>query len=635
MKGRFLFHLLLSVLVLALAFSTTSPGVSASQDGKVRVWVQFQPGGKAAVEKALQAGGAEFHYAFDELNAFAVSLPAQALDGIRRNPNVVLVEEDALRFPIGVEQSAVQAAPQVTLAGQVVPYGIDMVQARDVWDANRDGVVDTGAPTGANRKVCIIDSGIYTGHEDFQGLNVSGYNGNLPWNVDGSGHGTHVSGTIAAMNNALGVVGVTPGTVQVYMVRVFGDDGAWAYSSTLVDAANRCASAGANIISMSLGGGSSSTLENTTFTNLNNAGILSIAAAGNDGTTATSYPAGYASVVSVAAIDEAQVVADFSQKNADVELAAPGVSVLSTVPYIEDNTLTVDGVTYAGNHIEYAARGAATGVLVNGGLCGTAGAWSGKVVLCERGTYDFYTKVMSVQNGGGVAAVIYNNVSGNFLGTLGEGNTSTIPAISLSQEDGQYLVANKLGTTGVVSSTVTQPASGYEYYDGTSMATPHVSAVAALVWSANPAWTNQQIRSALTATALDLGTAGRDTSYGYGLVQAADAIAYLQNPPATPTLVVTVTTDKASYLNRQTVYITNTVKDQAGVAIASAAVNISIATPKGTVIAKTCTTTTAGTCATSWKVDTRKYGTGTYTVTSTATKTGYTSGTGTTTFTAQ
>ncbi len=635
MKGRVLLHLVLSVLVLVLAFSAASPGVSASEDGKVRVWVQFQPGGKAAVENALNASGAEFHYTFEELNAFAVSLPAQALDGIRRNPNVVLIEEDALRFPIGVEQSPVQAASQVTLTGQVVPYGIDMVQARDVWDANRDGVVDSGAPTGANRKVCIIDSGIYTGHEDFQGLNVSGYNGNLPWNVDGSGHGTHVSGTIAAMNNALGVVGVTPGTVQVYMVRVFGDDGAWAYSSTLVDAANRCASAGANIISMSLGGGSSSTLENTTFTNLYNAGILPIAAAGNDGTTATSYPAGYASVVSVAAIDEAAIVADFSQKNADVELAGPGVSVLSTVPYIEDNTLTVDGVTYIGNHVEYAARGAASGALVNGGLCGSAGAWSGKVVLCERGTYDFYTKVMSVQNGGGVAAILYNNVPGNFLGTLGEGNTSSIPAISLSQEDGQYLVANKLGTVGAVSSTVTQPASGYEYYDGTSMATPHVSAVAALVWSANTALTNQQIRNALTATALDLGTAGRDTSYGYGLVQAADAIEYLQNPPPTPTLVVTVTTDKAAYTTRQTVYITNTVKDQNNAAVASAAVSVKIATPKGTVISKTCTTTTAGTCATSWKVDTRKYGTGTYTITSTATKTGYISGTGTTTFTAQ
>jgi PKD repeat protein len=134
---------------------------------------------------------------------------------------------------------------------------------------------------------------------------------------------------------------------------------------------------------------------------------------------------------------------------------------------------------------------------------------------------------MNVQSGGGVAAVIYNNVSGNFLGTLGDGVTSNIPAISLSQEDGQYLVANELGASGTVASTYEAPASSYAAWDGTSMATPHVSGVAALVWSQNTAWTNAQIRDALTATATDLGTAGRDDLYGYGLAQAQAAIDYL------------------------------------------------------------------------------------------------------------
>jgi hypothetical protein len=65
-------------------------------------------------------------------------------------------------------------------------------------------------------------------------------------------------------------------------------------------------------------------------------------------------------------------------------------------------------------------------------------------VLCERGVISFYDKVMNVQNNGGTAAVIYNNAPGGFAGTLGAGNTSTIPAISLSQEDGKDLVAKKL-----------------------------------------------------------------------------------------------------------------------------------------------------------------------------------------------
>ncbi len=267
--------------------------------------------------------------------------------------------------------------------------------------------------------------------------------------------------------------------------------------------------------------------EKTAFQNAYDAGVLSVAAAGNNGDSSYSYPASYSSVVSVAAIDSSKQVADFSQYNDQVELAAPGVGVLSTLPYVDENTITVNNTTFSGDYIENATRGTASSTLVNGGLCGSTGSWSGKVVLCQRGTYDFYTKVMNVQNSGGVAAVIYNNVSGGFLGTLGDGNSSAIPAISLSQEDGQTLVYSYLGSTATVTSQVTKPASGYEAWDGTSMATPHVSAVAALVWSANPSWTNVQIRDALAATAEDLGTAGRDVYYGYGLVRAKAALDYL------------------------------------------------------------------------------------------------------------
>jgi serine protease len=78
-----------------------------------------------------------------------------------------------------------------------------------------------------------------------------------------------------------------------------------------------------------------------------------------------------------------------------------------------------------------------------------------------------------------------------------------------------------------VVSSYTEPASGYAFYDGTSMATPHVSAVAALVWSYNTNWTNAQVRQALEATAEDRGTAGRDNYYGYGIVQAKAALDYL------------------------------------------------------------------------------------------------------------
>lgn len=308
----------------------------------------------------------------------------------------------------------------------------------------------------------------------------------------------------------------------MHIVQVF--DGAscgWSYSSTLVDAAYRCADAGAKVINMSLGGGSSQTEENA-FNDLQAQGILSVAAAGNDGNSSYSYPASYDSVMSVAAVDSANVVADFSQFNDQVEVAAPGVGTLSSTPFI-DGQLHVGAESYIAAAISGSVQATASAPMVDGGLCDSAGNWSGQVVMCERGAITFAAKVDNVTAGGGAAAVIYNNVPGGFSGTLGAGVTSVIPAISLSQEDGQALVAGALGQTADVSTLVLADANGYGYKSGTSMATPHVVGVAALVWSADPSASNIEVRNALTSTALDLGSPGRDDYYGYGLVQAFDA----------------------------------------------------------------------------------------------------------------
>lgn len=525
--------LLVVVMLVALAPALAASG--AAPEASLRVWVEFQPGAQAQVQAALQSSGASFHYAFTQLNAFVVTLPAAALRGLERNPNVVSIELDPVRELVKNMPSKTTLETSV-LPEQVVPYGVDMVQALDLWDANRDGRVDKKAVTGAGRMVCIIDTGLYDEHEDFAGVDVTGGYSQVDgddihrWNVDGYGHGTHVAGTIVAANNAYGVVGVTPGTVSLFIVKIFDDAGEWvsqAHASNLVEAAYLCADNGANIISMSLSGTHPTKYEEKAFDSLYAAGILSVAAASNDGIDEYHYPASYDSVISVAAIDANYQVASFSQYNDQVELAAPGVGVLSTVPFFDDSSVTVDGVKYAGAHIEFSARGEASGALADGGRCTTTGDWAGKVVLCERGDISFYDKVMNVQNSGGAAAVIYNNVPGGFLGTLGEGNSSAIIGISLSQEDGQYLVANKLGASGLVASSFLWPASGYEAWDGTSMATPHVSAVAALLWSWNPDLTNVQIREAMQATAMDLGEPGRDVHFGFGLVQAYDAWGYL------------------------------------------------------------------------------------------------------------
>jgi serine protease len=271
---------------------------------------------------------------------------------------------------------------------------------------------------------------------------------------------------------------------------------------------------------MSLGGSVSSATESNAFAQLNTQGILSIAAAGNGGNTAFSYPASYSSVMSVAATDINNTHASFSQSNSAVDIAAPGVAVLSTYPH-KDASLNVGAESFIVGALEGTVQSTASGALVSGGLCDSVGSWSGKVVLCERGNITFADKVNNATSGGAAAAVIYNNAPSGFSGTLNGG--STIPAISATQEDGQFLLANRLGQAANVSTISQSNANGYAYLDGTSMATPHVSGVAAIVWSANPSASNTAVRSALESTALDLGAACRDNDFGYGLVQALAA----------------------------------------------------------------------------------------------------------------
>jgi len=509
------------IAVVLLIGGVASPGFA--QDA--RYIVKFRAGRSAAGRAALGAANARIVLSLDPQDAVAVHIPAAALNGLSRNPNIEYIEADVIREPYGWSNVA-------TSGSEVLPYGIQMVQA--------DTIIPSNA---ANRKVCIIDSGYSDQHADlreYTGTDLTAKltdSGSGTWNKDSCGHGSHVAGTIAAIaDNGTGVVGANPG-VALHIVKVFGNDAlvdggscGWTYSSTLVSALNSCRAAGANVVSMSLGGTFKNRTEELAFNDANRDGVLSIAAAGNAGNNTTSYPAGYGSVMSVAAVDANEARASFSQSNKDVEIAAPGVAVLSTTPWLDSNTLSDGTATWSGGRLDGAPRTTAAGSLADGGLCSSPGAWSGRVVLCQRGGISFSDKVAAVQAGGGIAAVVYNTAAsdptcGVFSGTLGSQPTTTIAAITLSCSDGAAAVAAAgAGSAGTVQSLFSVPDSGYERWDGTSMATPHVSAVAALIWSCHPTKTNQQIREALTSTALDRGTPGRDNSYGYGIVQAKNAL---------------------------------------------------------------------------------------------------------------
>ena len=498
----------MAVLLMAALFLFAGLALAAPGPDQDRFIVKFQEGKGPQGKVALRRAGAELLVELAPQNAAAFRIPAQALAGIARNPNVEYIEVDPPRYPMA----------------QVVPYGITMVQAEF-------GVNGGIAAGGFVPKVCIIDSGIDGGHED---LPVAPSGDPSDFDSDTCGHGSHVAGTIAAVTNQTGVVGVMgdASSVELIILKVFdGPSCGYSYASSVASAANKCADLGADIINMSLGCTGrrcSSRTEQAVFDSLYGQNVLSIAAAGNDGNTQYSYPASYSSVVSVAAVDENQALATFSQRNDQVELAGPGVGVLSTVPTGMGLVATVSANTtgYAAAGMDGSPSGTVTNrSFVDCGL-GTSQCDGATDAICliSRGTVSFSDKVLACQAGGGRAAVIYNNEPGMLYGTLGGVDTS-IPSVGISDVDG-LAILDAL-SAGVVKGSVELGAGNYDTYNGTSMATPHVAGVAALVWSHVPDAGAPGIREALQATAIDLGSAGRDNSFGYGLVQAAEAVAYL------------------------------------------------------------------------------------------------------------
>jgi thermitase len=210
------------------------------------------------------------------------------------------------------------------------------IDAPEGWDAAGLG----SFPATGGVKIGIVDTGIDQTHPELSGKTVNcadAIGGTVLEGacVDDSLHGTHVAGTIAAKaNNATGVAGVDFNASLAICKALRGGAGV-GLTSDVANCITWTHSKGAKVISMSLGGGASTTLQNAVaaaWENGSATGSVLVAAAGNDGNSTVSYPAGYAQVVSVAATDSNDAKADFSNTNADVELAAPGVDILSTIP---------------------------------------------------------------------------------------------------------------------------------------------------------------------------------------------------------------------------------------------------------------------------------------------------------------
>lgn len=342
--------------------------------------------------------------------------------------------------------------------------------------------------------------------------------------TDSGYHGTHVAGTIAAVgNNNLGVIGVNY-QARIMALRV-STDGSTILSSaeiSALDYATMMKNRGVNLVAInaSFGGGGYSSTESAAIQAAGNAGIIFCAAAGNatnNNDTAAFYPANYRlnNMIVVAASDQNDALAFFSNYGAStVDLAAPGVNILSTLPVNQattDTSLVQGSTAYSATELTYS--GTTTGITATVYYCGLgnptdfpAGVRS-NLALIQRGTLTFSNKVVNAMAAGARGAIIFNNTNGNFLGTLG-GSNNWIPAVSIAQADGQTLQALLPATATLINGV--NPANIYQYLDGTSMATPHVSGAVAFAAQNFPAETvTQRIQRVLNNVDAVAGLAGK------------------------------------------------------------------------------------------------------------------------------
>ena len=402
-----------------------------------RVLIRFRSGTSAAERASFRREtGATVEHRLGPENIDVLRLPRgrsvdAALARYRRDRRIALAEPNRIYtiqarpndpfFP-GNGASASSDLWNLSNTGQAGGLSDADIDAPEAYDRLGLGASTVPWPT-ANFAVGVVDTGIDATHPDLTGKAIQPCSSALAGTgtlvsgcTDDQGHGTHVAGTIAAVgNNGKGIVGVAP-EAKIYACKALDSTGS-GYDADIAacmnDIVDHRDTYHIGVLSMSLGGTQGSSALSGAVDYAWNHGVLVVAAAGNDGNTSVEYPAGYAHAVSVGATDRNDGHASFSNVNADVEVSAPGVSIVSTVPtYPTDPTDPT------------------------------------------RGIWD---------------------------------------------------------------------PSGYMALDGTSMATPHAAAVAALIaWQTGKG--GQALRDALDASVDDLGAAGRDSQFGFGRVNACLAL---------------------------------------------------------------------------------------------------------------
>lgn len=251
---------------------------------------------------------------------------------------VVRIDNDIILQAIVADSDKLgKAGSSSTQPPQTTPWGISRIKAPDSW----------GVSTSLNVKIGIIDTGISTGHPDLKvagGVNTitsrKGYN-------DDNGHGSHVAGTVAAISNSIGVIGGGY-NASLYAVKVLGANGS-GFLSDVIEGIQWCAQNGIRVANMSLGSSSDNQSFKDAVVAAYQAGLIMVAAAGNDYGGAVNYPGAYPEVIAVSASTSSDTIADFSSVGPEVDLIAPGANILST--YKGTGYATASGTSMAAPHV--------------------------------------------------------------------------------------------------------------------------------------------------------------------------------------------------------------------------------------------------------------------------------------------